>query len=169
MDTREAEIFAEVARRTSKSAGKDYYKPFPKEQSDLLRELYEAQLDLPVICSDNVKIYIKDSSPRILLATGYTRVVIGDYGAYIEINPEQINLDVIKYKWPGKPPRPVKYLWMIPKNSKYNTKIYFQQARVSYADYKPNMYYVSPNEVDLEFIPEEQDLIDIIDMLDEEE
>ena len=77
---------------------------------------------------------------------GYKRIVVGDYGAYIEIDPEDIIQENIKNKWPGKPKRPVKYIWMQTKD-KEKTKIYFQQATVKYADYIPGMYYIDPKDI----------------------
>lgn len=86
------------------------------------------------------------------IGTGYTRIVIGDYGAFVEISPEQIvqeNLIVKKGQEfrlhaPQYKDR-VKYHWLTT-NDKSDCKIYFQQKTVSYADYLPGMYYISPYE-----------------------
>lgn len=90
-----------------------------------------------------------------LLCCGYNRIVIGDYGAFIEIAPSQIVLDNIKYKG-GQEYRyaderyagHVKYQWLTAKDWS-NCKIYYQMLPVGYADYKPGMYYISPYEVDV--------------------
>ena len=86
-------------------------------------------------------------------ASGFSRAVIGDYGAFLEIAGSQINRDVIRVQ-PGQEYRlaepryaeHVKYLWMtVPDGS--NVKIYWQKKTVEYADYRPGMYYVSPFEI----------------------
>lgn len=90
-----------------------------------------------------------------LLCKGYRRLVIGDYGAFIEITPEQICEDALRCK-PGQEYRyqderfagNVKYIWLTAKD-RSNCKIYFQKKRVSYADYIPGFYYISPYEVDV--------------------
>lgn len=88
-----------------------------------------------------------------LLCAGYERVVIGDYGAFIEISPAQICKDALCCK-PGQEfryedPRfakNVKYVWLTAKDLS-DCKIYYQKKTVSYADYVPGMYYISPYEV----------------------
>jgi hypothetical protein len=86
------------------------------------------------------------------LSTDFVRVVIGDRGPYIEIHPDQMCLECIyipenqkwrvdSAKWKDK----VYYL-------EYRTNItgamvYLQKRCVKYADYKVNMYYVSPWDV----------------------
>jgi len=40
----------------------------------------------------------------------------------------------------------VKYWWLTPKDLS-DMKVYYQKRIVSYADYKPEMFYVSPYEV----------------------
>lgn len=93
-------------------------------------------------------------SPKgIPLAHGYTRVVIGDFGAYVEISPTQIikeNLIVKagqefrigdpKYK------DTVKYNWLTVENDE-DVKIYYQKRTVAYADYKVDMIYIDPREL----------------------
>lgn len=94
------------------------------------------------------------------ISTGYTRVVIGDYGAFVEFSPRQ----VIRQTPEGAPfPFPiakgqeyrvndpkysenVKYLWLTV-NDAAKPKIYFQKKPVAYADYQPGMYYISVYEV----------------------
>ena len=89
------------------------------------------------------------------IANGWNRIVIGDYGAFIEINDE----DIIKENiivCPGEEYRinderyaqNIRYHWYIPKNS-YPTKLYYQQKEVSYADYKPYKWYISPYEIEI--------------------
>ena len=88
-----------------------------------------------------------------LLCTGYDRIVIGDYGAFVEISPQQILQEAICIK-PGQEFRAndprfsqnVKYLWLTAKD-RSGCKIYCQKKTVDYADYTPGMYYISPYEV----------------------
>lgn len=87
------------------------------------------------------------------ISTGYTRIVIGDYGAFVEISPDQIYRENIHCK-PGQEYRiaderyskNTKYHWLTAKDNS-DCKIYFQQKTVDYADYLPGMYYISPYEV----------------------
>ena len=88
-----------------------------------------------------------------LLAVGYNRIVIGDYGAFIEIDPDHIVKENLRVKegqeYRSTDPRfadRVKYFWLTA-TDKSNCKVYLQQKRVSYADYLPGMYYISPYEV----------------------
>ena len=88
-----------------------------------------------------------------LFATGYQRIVIGDYGAFVEIDPKQICKDVLKCKQ-GQEYRiheerfakHVKYFWLTTKDQS-DCKIYYQKKAVAYADYKPGMFYVTPYEI----------------------
>lgn len=87
------------------------------------------------------------------IAYGYNRIVIGDYGAFVEITPEQIETLTIKLA-PGEEYRiyderfasRVKYHWYTTKVPA-QIKLYHQQKPVTYADYVPGMWYVSPYQV----------------------
>lgn len=88
-----------------------------------------------------------------LLCVGYERIVIGDYGAFVEISPENMREESLcckqgqEYRFTDERfSENVKYLWLTVKD-KSGCKIYFQKKKVSYADYLPGMYYVSPYEV----------------------
>jgi hypothetical protein len=121
---------------------KSYYKQ-PETTSNALKQIYSDSLSLDQVGN----IYTNFFTPcGTEIARGYNRVVIGDYGAYIEFFPEQINVDAIENKFPGEPSRPVKYIWMQSKDES-KVKVYFQKDTVAYADYKPNMYYISPKEL----------------------
>lgn len=86
------------------------------------------------------------------VASGYSRVVIGDYGAFLEISPKQILSTNIKceigqeYRFEPRYREQVKYLWLTAIDYSH-CKIYQQLRTVSYADYRPGMFYVSPYEV----------------------
>lgn len=87
------------------------------------------------------------------LCNGYERIVIGDYGAFVEIAPAHILRNNIRckagqeYRYADERfAKNVKYLWLtVADNS--DCKIYFQKKKVEYADYVPGMYYISPYEV----------------------
>lgn len=90
--------------------------------------------------------YIQPKRSKLIIAQGFDRLVVGDYGAYLEISKDDIWHVNITPRWPGTPSRPVKYIWMVTKDNT-NTKVYFQQATVNYADYKVGYYYVAPADV----------------------
>ena len=117
-----------------------------------VREKYRSALPEWCIVDGDKKaaLYSLDGT---LLCTGYERIVIGDYGAFIEIHPESIRKESLCCKQ-GQEYRfsdvrfsaNVKYLWLTAKD-KSDCKIYHQKKKVSYADYIPGMYYISPYEV----------------------
>ena len=80
------------------------------------------------------------------IATGYIRVVVGDYGAYLEFLPDHLFIGKIEARFGQNPDRPVKYIWMQSKDAS-QIKIYEQKRRVSYADYKPGLYYIAPQDL----------------------
>ncbi|WP_054692497.1 hypothetical protein [Syntrophomonas palmitatica] len=126
---------------------KGRYAPLLPELSEMVRAYYREQLTLPESGGD-INIYTPDG---MLLATGYQRIVVGDYGAYIEISRQQIVKSNLRVK-PGQEFRlnpdiaNVKYEWYEPVDGS-NVKIYFQIGTVKYADYQRGMYYISPQEV----------------------
>ena len=75
---------------------------------------------------------IYDALTGVKIASGYTRLVIGDYGAYLEISEEQIEFNNIcikngqewrldKQRYPNS-----KYYWYVTDNIEGATKIYYQ-------------------------------------------
>ena len=133
-----------------KLAAKYKYNPLPDDIKHKYRELW--QLSMPYELSlTGATTGIQSINGRPI-ATGYARIVIGDYGAYIEIPPKLIIMDNIKVK-PGQDKRITdpaykycKYHWYCPVDDE-SCKLYHQQRPVSYADYKPGMWYVSPFDV----------------------
>ena len=98
---------------------------------------------------DNVQLKSKHGTP---LMKGYDRVVIGDYGAFIETSPDKMYRQYIRVK-PGEEYRMndpqyknCKYVWLTATDDS-GVKIYFQKHSVDYADYVPGKIYVSPFEV----------------------
>ena len=104
---------------------------------------YKQRLTIPLIGNSSIQFY---TSCHLLIANGYTRVVIGGRGPYIEFSDNQI----------------VKENITIPDNQKYrlsnpaffydeyrsvdvsDIKIYHQKNEVSYADYKIGFWYICP-------------------------
>ena len=107
------------------------YKPLPKELSEKYRQFYIDNLPegLSIERSDTVLC----TKTGTVVCNGYTRIVVGDYGAFVEFDEEQANLDNYIIA-PGQEYRVnnprysknVKYIWMtIPDGS--NIKIYKQR------------------------------------------
>ena len=63
------------------------YKKLNKLLSDNVRAIYKKYLD-KIGLDSNKPIYSKND---VLIANGFDRIVIGDYGAYIEFTKEQSN------------------------------------------------------------------------------
>lgn len=103
-----------------------------------------------------------------LFAVGYTRIVYGDHGPYIEFEKENIIID-LKRKF-NKPPEPKHYYeWFVPTDGS-RLKVYYQLRDVKnlpfapkgghreyreegYADYIPGKIYVNPYDL---LIPDQQ-------------
>lgn len=126
------------------------YKPLPRGMSEQARNLYELYIPKFLSTRDISQMLYADNG--MLLTCGYTRIVVGDYGAYIEFTKNQSNDSTFMVK-PGEEYRindpryseNVKYHWYTLPNS--DVKIYKQIRTVSYADYRPDLYYVSVHEV----------------------
>ncbi len=86
---------------------------------------------------------------KFFLTCGYIRVVCGERGPYVEINPDQIYTPNIfippNQEWRLDPQYSDK-VYYTEYRSKCDAyvKIYFQRQRVKYADYKVGKYYISP-------------------------
>lgn len=126
------------------------YKYKKYDNSDILRVYFEK--NLPHWCNvdgDNKTLYSQSGTP---ICSGYERIVIGDYGAFIEFSLEQALIENFKIKegqeYRKTDPRyaaNVKYLWLTTKDDS-DCKIYEQKKTVIYADYKIGKYYISPYE-----------------------
>lgn len=89
------------------------------------------------------------------IASGYERIVIGDYGAFLEFSQEQAEKGNLKIpeeqQWRiknGRYAKTCKYLWYTSTDNS-GVKIYLQKRTVDYADYQKGMFYVSPYEVQI--------------------
>jgi hypothetical protein len=125
------------------------YKKLPPELSIKVQEKYLNDLPsaLSVNGNANFHLYTKENT---LIATGYDRIVVGDYGAFIECNRSQIVNDNIIIK-KGQEFRlnnkyNVKYIWLTAIDDT-DIKIYYQIRTVDYADYKLKMFYINPLEI----------------------
>ena len=117
-----------------------------------VREKYRAAL--PEWCNmdgnDAMPLFSLDGTQ---LCIGYDRIVIGDYGVFVEISPDHILQNSLhckvgqEYRFTDERyAKNVKYLWLTAADHS-DCKIYLQKKRVDYADYVPGMYYISPYEV----------------------
>lgn len=109
------------------------------------------------------------SASGMLLAIGYRRIVIGGRGPYIEFMPKHINHDSFKVpnneQWRFHSDAAFYYEYRSIDES--YVKLYHQIKYVYYADYIPELYYISPSELfindKLVLIKDEpRSLIDII-------
>ena len=131
----------------AKLAEKYKYKPLPEELSKKYREFYEEHI--PRFLDLNGGGALK-TSKGTLLCNSYDRIVIGDYGAFIEYSEPATEYvckkgQEFRMQDPNYKDR-VKYDWLTAKDSS-GIKIYHQKRTVTYADYKVGKYYVSVHEV----------------------
>lgn len=128
-------------------ADKYKYKPLPGDLSGKYRQYFTENIPawLSVDGSDTtLRTPVGD-----VICNGYDRIVVGDYGAFIEFS-EPANEFVVQ---PGQEYRinderyskNVKYIWLTIAGS--GVKIYLQKKTVAYADYLPGKYYISVHEV----------------------
>jgi hypothetical protein len=73
----------------------------------------------------------------LVIASDFTRVVLGNRGAYVEFGTEHINLDVMNIK-------AARHYFYTEYATTDGIKVYYQIHKVSYADYIPGMWYISP-------------------------
>lgn len=143
------EKLQEALNRVKKNISMNRYPKLKKEFSALVRSFYKRELNIPLEGKE-INIFTLEGT---LVAKGYERVVVGDYGAYLEIPTEFMVRENIKIKkgeeYRIKDPKfnqKVKYFWLTSKD-KSDIKIYFQQKEVKYADYKSGFCYISPKEI----------------------
>ncbi|ELP5899902.1 hypothetical protein QTV49_001819 [Vibrio vulnificus] len=129
------------------------YRKLPKALSDEARRIYHRSM--PDWCSmDGNDEAVLSTKSGTIVAIGYIRVVVGDYGAYVEFRRSQAVRENIcakkgqeyRYRDPNFV-NSVKYFWYTAKDSS-DVKIYFQQKKVTYADYLPERFYISPFELE---------------------
>ncbi len=127
------------------------YKKLPIEKSTISQTLYETLI--PNFLQNQQPLYTSTGS---LICSSFDRIVIGDYGAYVEFSSEQANKHIYifapkqEYRLDPRYDN-IKYI-QLTINDKSEVKIYYQKRTVSYADYQINKYYVSVYEVYPEII-----------------
>ncbi|KKN61017.1 hypothetical protein LCGC14_0526420 [marine sediment metagenome] len=103
------DIYAEIESRIIKGSS-NFYRPLDEEMSKCIREDYTRRTLIPLVGNSDQKFFTKSGT---LLATGYERVVIGDYGAYIEFTSDQMNHSAIRDRFRRNAAKPwQKYWWM---------------------------------------------------------
>ena len=128
------------------------YKKLPNGLSEEVRNKYLESLSSEFYDPDegqyDINMFTLEGTA---IAKGYDRVVIGDYGAFIEIDEKDMLLENIKirrgqeYRYEERY-KTCKYYWLTAKDDS-DIKIYHQKGTVSYADYLIGKFYVSPYEV----------------------
>ena len=110
------------------------------------RRSSEERIAIPINGNPDTKFYTKKG---LLLAEGYTRVVIGKRGPYIEFDHSQIKHDNIYVPSHAEHKLYNDYSYYHEYRSIDDcfVKLYFQKMRVAYSDYKIGMWYISPNHV----------------------
>ena len=107
---------------------------------------YKDRLRIPLDGDDGMQFFTKKG---LLLAKGYTRIVIGGRGPYIEFKSSQIMHENIyvpeyaKYKLENS----FSYYHEHRSKDKCNVKLYDQKIGVTYADYQVGMWYIDPARV----------------------
>ena len=107
---------------------------------------FKERLKIPIDGNPDIKFYTKDG---LLLAHGYTRVVIGGRGPYIEFETDNIvkqNISIPKHA-EYKLTQSLAYYHEYRSNDKCFVKLYYQMLGVSYADYKVGKWYIDPDKV----------------------
>ena len=113
---------------------------------------YEKRLPIPLSGDDHTRF---ETSTGLHVATGYTRVVIGGRGPYIEFLPghliwESLQIpDEEKYRLEHPWKEKVFYVEWRTKDQN-NVKVYDQKRTVKYADYKVGLFYISPFDLSVE-------------------
>lgn len=110
---------------------KEYkYKKLPFDISEEARLSYLSEIpaSLKLEGDINFKLY---SNKGTLFSTGYNRIVVGDYGAFIEFDTSQILRENIKIK----------------NGQEYRVNDDKYKRTVEYADYSPERFYVSHYEI----------------------
>ena len=146
-----SEIGARMLQYQEKLAREHKYKPIQRTFFSDVRT--EFQNTLPEWCNISGDTTPLETTDGTIIANGYNRIVIGDYGAFVEFSRVQACMRRLEIKegqvYRVENPRyaeHVKYLWLTADDGS-DVKVYDQKRPVEYADYKPGMLYVSVYEV----------------------
>lgn len=116
------------------------YRKLPEQEGKWAREFY--RLNVPEWCiKPSQSLYTKEWTKFTI---GFTRLVIGDYGPFIEFSKEQIRREVIQ-----KTDIDRLSIWKYTVKDKSNIRINYIKRKVDYINYKLEMFYVSPFEVEV--------------------
>lgn len=112
------------------------------------RDKFKLSLNIPLEGNSKEKFFCRECGQH--LATGYSRIVVGDRGPYIEFSEENMILNNLFY------PKNQEHKFFIEYSSSCEHKVfvYFQQQTVSYADYKIGFYYIAPELLSTEKVKE---------------
>lgn len=146
-----SEIGAQMLEYQEQLAREYKYKPIPRTFFCDVRAKF--QKTLPEWCNVSGDTIPLETANGTVITNGYNRIVIGDYGAFVEFSRVQACMRRLEIKegqmYRAKDPRyaeHVKYLWLTADDGS-NVKVYEQKRPVEYADYKSGMLYVSVYEV----------------------
>ena len=122
------------------------YDKLPLNLSKQIRDIYSKHI--PSYYKEKGNNYTYYSLGFIPICNGFERIVVGDYGAFVEFTPKQACAENFiiepgqEYRLQERYKNTIKYIWYRA-NSITDTKIYYQLNTVDYADYKKGMFYVS--------------------------
>lgn len=145
----DAELKSKIANQIEAYAAKYRYRPLPKKLKDEAYSSYALGYNgFDVVgktpCIGGVRV-----------AKGFERLVVGDYGPYLEFTEDQLLIKEVLEIPSGQTWRldseyikrlglSIKYIWY-----QYGkVKVYHQLATVKYADYRPGYFYISTLDFD---------------------
>ena len=137
-----------VVLELQKDLAENYkYRPIPQNYRDEIHNFYRDNLPPEFrLEGDRAPLF---SSSGLKLCEGYDRIVIGDYGAFVEIPPNNIVTENIRVQ-EGQEYRDfnprynhTKLSLLTPKDDS-GIRISYQKKSVDYGDFKPGFYYISP-------------------------
>lgn len=139
-DLKVSEILRLLEERKSRQSRK-FYAPLDPRRRRVIREFYRR--GLPSWAKDGFDGGVAELENRsgTRVTRGWARVVIGDYGAFVEMSRVQVDLLNLHGGGAGNA-----YNWLRTRDAS-RTKVYEQLRGVTYADYRPGMFYVAPADV----------------------
>jgi hypothetical protein len=120
---------------------RSYYKAFPPAERALLHGHYRQKLPLWAQTGTSGGKALLVNAAGSPVSRGWTRIVIGDYGAFVEFSREQACVEGFTAGTGGSA-----YNWLRTRDAA-RTKVYEQLRGVMYADYQPGLFYVDPADV----------------------
>lgn len=137
-----------VVLELQKDLAEDYkYRAIPQNYRDEIHNFYRDNLPPNFrLEGDTAPLF---SSSGLKLCESYDRIVIGDYGAFVEVAPNKIITENIRIQ-EGQEYRDfnprynhTKFSLLTPKDDS-QMRITYQKKPVEYGDFKPGFYYISP-------------------------